>query len=281
MISVSAPADSAGIEVLCAAVRSAVALNGSDGDSAALALRQGAFGAQQRLRGGEEQAILEASVDIRGTELVVTLRDSGEPVGSPPEGVLALLGAGLLTAADVRTDGRSNISEVRLPLPSHHTVLDAGDLQVVPEDAAPSTDDVQLRPLRADDAAALTRAIYRTYGWSYPNHSLYYPDRIAAAIASGQRVGEVAIAPDGEIAAHWGAVMVSPGVAETGTTVTDPRFRRRGLAGQLGVRLLERLINDGVRARLRVVGPPDDRYPEAPRRAREPGTEWVCRGRPF
>jgi glycosyltransferase involved in cell wall biosynthesis len=45
------------------------------------------------------------------------------------------------------------------------------------------------------------------------------------------------------------------------------------------VEAVGRLKADGVRARLRVVGPPDDRYPEAPRRARELGLDadidWV------
>ena len=45
------------------------------------------------------------------------------------------------------------------------------------------------------------------------------------------------------------------------------------------VEAVGRLKADGVRARLRVVGPPDDRYPEAPRRAREFGLDadidWV------
>jgi len=55
----------------------------------------------------------------------------------------------------------------------------------------------------------------------------------------------------GEVVAHWGAVFVTEGVVETGGTVTDPRFRRRGLADQLGERLLARIDAAGVSGRLR------------------------------
>ena len=67
----------------------------------------------------------------------------------------------------------------------------------------------------------------------------------------GERIGEVAVTEEGEVAAHWGAVFVAEGVVETGGTVTDPRFRRRGLANHLGERLLERLDATGVRGRMR------------------------------
>ena len=94
--------------------------------------------------------------------------------------------------------------------PAHHRVLSTESLEVVPDDAAPSPEDVTFRELLPSDAPALTRALYRTYGWSYPMPSMYYPDRIAAQLESGQRIGEVAVTASGEVASHWGAVYLSP-----------------------------------------------------------------------
>lgn len=223
---------------------------GGDAECVGLVVRQLGADAQARLGDRAGEAIT-VEAEIRGTEFVVTLHDQGEPVSGPPDGVLVLLEGDLATAAEARTDGAGNICEVRFALPIHNHRLDPETVDIVPEDSELSTEDVELRPLVPADAAALTRVIYRCYGWSYPNASMYYPERIASALESGERIGEVAVTASGEIAAHWGAVFLSPNVVETGGTVTDPRFRRRGLAGHLGERLLERLVDMGVRGRMR------------------------------
>ena len=251
MFSLTARADDSGTAVLAAGARTAMTMSGGDGEGVGLVVRQLAADARRRLSGGEEDDTLHLSGTVRGTEFVATLRDFGEPVTGPPDGVLALLDAGVATAAEARTDGTGNVSEVRFALPSHNRMLNTETLEVVPEDAAPSPEEVTFRELRAEDAPALTRAVYRCYGWSYPNPSLYYPERIAAALASGDRIGEVAVTASGEVASHWGAIFLSPTAVETGGTVTDPRFRRRGLAGALGDRLLARLTEMEVLGRLR------------------------------
>lgn len=251
MITTTAPSDPIGVAVLTEVARTAIAGHGGAGEAAALAVRLLAEDAQRRLVIAEESSELELSIDVDGTELVVRVRDRGEPVSGPPANLLALVDLGLATAADGRVDGTGNISEVRVPLPSHARLLDDAGLEVLTDDVALSDAPVTIRALETRDAAALTRCIYRCYGWSYPGADLYFPDRIAAAIESGRRIGEVAVDDQGEVAAHWGAVFVADGVVETGGTVTDPRFRRRGLVNQLGDRLLDRLVAMGVTGRMR------------------------------
>ncbi len=247
----TARADDTGTSVLAAGARTAMTMASGEGEGAGLVVRQLAADARRRLVGGEEDDTLRLDGEVRGTEFVVTMHDFGEPVSGPPDGVLALLDAGVVTAAEARTDGAGNISEVRFALPAHHRVLSTESLEVLPDDSAPSPEDVTFRELLPSDAPALTRALYRTYGWSYPLPSMYYPDRIAAQLESGERIGEVAVTASGEVASHWGAVYVSPTVVETGGTITDPRFRRRGLAKILGDRLLARLMELEVSGRLR------------------------------
>lgn len=251
MISASAPASEIGIGVLAEAARYAVSAEGGPGEVAAVVVRLLGNDAMRRLAGGEERADIDLSVDVDGTEIVVALADRGEPVAGAPAPVLALVDLGLATACDGRITGGGNASEVRLPLPAHGRLVDDSALEVIGDDAALSDAPVTMMPITGDHAAALTRAIYRCYGWTYPSPTLYFPDRIAAQIDRGERIGEVAVTDDGEVAAHWGAVYVAEGVVETGGTVTDPRFRRRGLANQLGERLLERLEQTGVRGRMR------------------------------
>jgi len=251
MITACAPASGAGIGVLAETARNAVIAEGGPGEVAAVVVRLLGDDAMRRLAGGEERADLELSVGIDGTEAIVSVSDRGEPVNGAPAPVLALVDLGLATACDGRITGGGNVSEVRLPLPAHGRLVDDSTLEVIGEDAVLSDAPVALMSITVEHAAALTRAIYRCYGWTYPSPTMYFPDRIAAQIERGERIGEVAVTDEGEVAAHWGAVYVADGVVETGGTVTDPRFRRRGLANQLGDRLLERLERTGVRGRMR------------------------------
>lgn len=250
MYSVAAPADDAGIAVLSAAVRTWLQMRGGYGEGAGLVAYLLGADARSRLSKGVEENVLLLEIEERGTELIVVLRDKGEPVTAPPQGILPLLEQGIATSADARTDGEGNVTEVRFALPGHHELFNP-EVMVEGEDDDLSSEEVTIRALLPEDAAALTRTIYRCYGWTYPGQDLYFPERIAAAIKNGSRIGEVAVTESGEIAAHWGAVYLSPAVVETGGTVTDPRFRRRGLAKQLGDRLLERIESEGVTGRLR------------------------------
>jgi GNAT superfamily N-acetyltransferase len=248
---VTVPGDAHGVAVLAASARAALVARCGAGDGAGLVVRQMAADAQRRLGGGVEAATLRLEGAVRGTEYVLTMHDFGEPVVGPAEGVLALLQAGVLSAAEARIDGAGNVAEVRFALPAHNHLLDVEDVGVVPDDAPPSEEKVVLRPLTPEDAPALARALYRCYGWSYPNPAMYYPERVAAMLQSGERIGEVAVTSDGEVAAHWGAAFLSPSVVETGVTITDPRFRGRGLAKALGDRLLARLHGLGIVGRVR------------------------------
>ena len=251
MITLTASADEIGITVMAATARAAMAANGGDGEGVGLMVRHLGVNARERLHGGEEDATLTMHAEVCGTEFVVTVRDLGVPVTGAPDGVLSLLEIGVATAADARSDGAINVTEVRFGLPAHHRIVDTDGLQIVSEAWEPSADVVMFRPMVPGDAASLTRIIYRCYGWSYSHADFYYPERIAAALESGERIGEVAVTSDGEVAAHWGAVFLSASVVKTGGTVTDPRFRRRGIAVELGVRLLARLEGIGVIGRVR------------------------------
>lgn len=251
MISLRAPADDVGCAAVTAATRLAVERLGGDGDGSALVMRLLLDDARERLGTGVEDDRVSVDLEVDGTEIELVLRDRGTPVDHEPASLQPLIALGIVTGSSAGTDGAGNVTRVRIALEAHHRIVDAADLTHLPEDSAESADDVALRPLEAGDARELTHLIYRCYGWTYPHTALYFPDRIAAEISTGQRIGEVAVTRTGEIAAHWGAVRHGPLVAETGATVTDPRYRHRGLAAALGARLLTRLEDSGVIGRFR------------------------------
>jgi hypothetical protein len=234
LVTTTVPADAAGVAVLAEVAGAAATQHGGGAEAAAMVVRLLAEDACRRSTVDAATATLRLVIEIDGTELALRVRDGGEPVGGPPPGVLALVELGLATGADGGADGSGNEVVVRLALPAHARVLDATDLDVLADDAALRDDAVELRALQPDDAAALVRCIYRCYGWTYPYTEIYFPDRIAAAIADGSRHGWVAVTATGEVVCHLGVVFVADGVIMAGGGVTDPRFRRRGLLRDLG-----------------------------------------------
>lgn len=251
MISISAPPDEVGSAALAAAARMAVERLGGDGDGCALVVRLMLEDVQSRQVDGVDAGDVDLRIDVEGTEVVLTLRDGGAPSQAEPATLNPLVMLGVVTGSSTGTDGHANVTEVRLALQAHHEVFDHSGIDVLDADAPESSDEVTIRDLTADDAAGLTTLIYRCYGWSYAHPDMYYPDRIASAITAGTRLGEVAVNRDGELVAHWGAVRHGPHVVESGSTVTDPRYRHRGIAAQLGERLLQRLEQMGTIGRFR------------------------------
>ena len=242
MLTLRTPADEAGIAVLAAAARASVAAQGGNGEAAALVLQIAAADAQRRSAGGQDATELEFTAEVDGTEVLLTLKDRGEPLSGPAQSLIPLIELGVMTSAEAFPADMGNITDLRFARPGHSTLLEGDDRpELVADDAPLSAAEVTLRELVPGDAPALARAIYRCYGWTYPHPELYYPERIAASIESGRRVGEVAVTDDGEVVSHWGAVFISPTLVESGLAITDPRFRRRGIAGQLAGRLSARL----------------------------------------
>ena len=234
MISLSTPIDELGLTVLAECAGAAASHAGGGAEAAALVVRLLAQDARRRHTVETPDAALHLDVELDGTELVLSLRDQGEPVSAPPPTVLALVELGLASAADGGVDGSGNVVVARIPLPRHGRLVEVDDLEVLDDDVDESDVPVEIRLLTPADAFELTRCIFRCYGWSYAVQDMYFPDRVAAAVESGKRVGGVAVTPDGEIVAHLGYGFVADGVVEGGVAVTDPRFRGRGLMGQVG-----------------------------------------------
>lgn len=106
----------------------------------------------------------------------------------------------------------------------------------------------EIRPLREEDALALARLVYRSYGYSYISDYIYYPERIAARLREGRLQSWVAVSSDGELAAHAALVLdrADACAAEWGLAVVDPRWRGRGLMKKVS----ERVINSATDSNL-------------------------------
>ena len=100
----------------------------------------------------------------------------------------------------------------------------------------------------------VARCIYQTYGYTYPDEDVYYPEKLAALNASGQLLSAVALAASGEIAGHcalrFGKLRTGP--AEITQGAVKPQFRSMGVMTRLTDYLVKKAASyglAGIRAR--------------------------------
>jgi anti-sigma regulatory factor (Ser/Thr protein kinase) len=91
-----------------------------------------------------------------------------------------------------------------------------------------------IRRMRPLEAVQVSQLMYRTYGNTYFNEDVYYPERIAAQNQHNVLISVVAVAADGKLAGHCALERNQSGpVAELGQAAVDPAHRSRGLLDQM------------------------------------------------
>lgn len=98
-----------------------------------------------------------------------------------------------------------------------------------------------IRPLKEEEALALARLVYRSYGYSYVSEYLYYPERIVARMREGMLCSWVAVSENGELAGHAALMRSGPDATavEWGIAVVDPRWRGLGLLSEISAELMK------------------------------------------
>ena len=118
-----------------------------------------------------------------------------------------------------------------------HISAAASTLELQPfSDDAPAAPQQQydVRRMRAAEAEQVSQLMYRTYGNTYFNEDVYYPERIAAQNEHGAVFSYVAVGEDGIVAGHYALERNQSGpVVEGGQAVVDPAHRGRGLLNRL------------------------------------------------
>jgi GNAT superfamily N-acetyltransferase len=88
--------------------------------------------------------------------------------------------------------------------------------------------------MEPEEAVQVSQLMYRTYGNTYLNEDVYYPERIVAQNAHGVVISVVALAADGKIVGHCALERNQSGpAAELGQAAVDPAHRGRGLLDQM------------------------------------------------
>jgi serine/threonine-protein kinase RsbW len=87
-----------------------------------------------------------------------------------------------------------------------------------------------VRRMKSSEAAEVSKSVYKTYGYSYANEYVYYPEKIIALNDSGRIHSAVAVSGNSEIAGHCALQYweENPQIAELAAGVVKPEFRSRG-----------------------------------------------------
>lgn len=181
---------------------------------------------------------VDVSVLRAGHEVVVHVDDQGLPFAFGEQDaadaavVTEALAAGWIDRFHHESLGREgNRTVLARHLPPGEDIRDSADPAeheaAQAAEAAPGDIDHTARLAVPDDAEAIARLTWRTYGYSYQHDEYYQPERLASMIASGQQVSFVTEVDDGEVVGHSAVLFESADavVCEAGRAMVDPRFR--------------------------------------------------------
>jgi anti-sigma regulatory factor (Ser/Thr protein kinase)/GNAT superfamily N-acetyltransferase len=197
-------------------------------------------------REGEEGSIKLSLKDAHG-QLEIVVRDYGMPQDVKQlerklhePGTDRLFGCPAAVVDEVHwlafgPEGKA--LQIRKWLHDHSVADDPTAGKLAPfEDDAPLAAQQQyaVRRMLPAEAVQVSQLMYRTYGNTYFNPDVYYPERVQAHNANGSVISFVACAEDGYVAGHSALELNQPGrVAEAGQAAVDPAHRGRGLLGRM------------------------------------------------
>jgi len=118
-----------------------------------------------------------------------------------------------------------------------------------PVDLAADQIKCRVRQMKPADAAEVSKAIYKTYGYTYPHDYVYYPDKIIALNESGRIFAAVAISGDNEIAGYgiFKTWQENPQIVEMAQGVIKPEFRALGCFRNITRYLLDEAKSRGIK----------------------------------
>jgi anti-sigma regulatory factor (Ser/Thr protein kinase) len=120
--------------------------------------------------------------------------------------------------------------------PGNGTALTSGPSAA--QAAAGPRPELTLRWMQAPEAVEVARCVYDSYGYSYANENVYFPERLAAMNSQGALRSAVAVTGGGEVAGHAALIIDPRQPPEVGMVATKKKFRGAGAASTL-VRFLD------------------------------------------
>jgi len=243
--------DAAPLESAGAAVRACALSKGFEADRATrLQVVVEELIRECRMREAASTTPGDVSVEVAfdGSSLEVTIVDHRLPLSAEQSRHLPsrrLLALGFADHLHIGFEGPSgNVATCRLTMASAYPddLLHAEMLEPDAPDA-PGAEQVEIdvRLMTPAEADGLVQCVFRCYGYTYPNKSMYQAAAIRRQLESGAMISVVAIAPSGEVIGHVACTFDRRGdvIPEAGKMIVDPRYRGHHLAERLSLKRKE------------------------------------------
>jgi hypothetical protein len=103
----------------------------------------------------------------------------------------------------------------------------------------PKSDSIVIDDFKESDAERISLLIYKTYGYTYPNPDMYYPEAVAQLNSAGKLISVVARDTDRcAVVGHYAIERYEEGcIAEFGQAAVEPSYRGFGILNRLRNRL--------------------------------------------
>ncbi len=216
-----------------------VGLEKSDAQKLELIVEEASLNVIEHAFDEDEKGNFEIIIMRKPGQLVISIRDKGLPFDFQKikPGENSGLGMVLMKAladeihfVNLGREGKEVLFIKNLP---YKNITELEELPETKEAIPVEKKDVELtyRLMTEQDAVPMARCMYRSYGYSYGNDFVYYPEKVQELIKSKLLHSCVVLNPEGELIGHLAMMLESPDakIGETGMAVVDPRYRGHGI----------------------------------------------------
>lgn len=118
------------------------------------------------------------------------------------------------------------------------------EMQTLPE----TTQTYKIRRMQSHEAVEVSKCAYLSYGYSYANEHIYYPERLRQLNEEGKMVSFVAVTDAGEIVGHIALIFDDndPLVPISEDAFVKPHYRGSGCLNELGQALVSWALDNGI-----------------------------------
>ncbi len=204
----------------------------------------------------DDKEKIEISISIENTYLSISIKDKGKPYnfmsgitydpsaideeseisGDELSTFLIKNSVDIVSANNLGKFGNEFRLLISLPAEKISEMADMKNLRAMDAEAPPSNENiVEYRQIVPEEAIEVSSCIYTSYGRSYVNEDLYYPEKVVEMNRNGLLTSIVGVSESGEIAGHIALIRPSLNstIVEWGIAVTKHKFRGKGVMNNL------------------------------------------------
>ncbi len=207
-----------------------------------------------RLKKEESDSLITITTESDEKYFIISFKDKGMPIGSEKElsymekMELAIIRANCEKLSWINHGKKGNELKILIKKPQKNITEYEIPFEISRKNEI-STKNIIIERLNPEDAYQVSKLIYITYGYTYPNEDLYYPETIKKLNETGKLVSIVAKdKSNNKLVGHYALeIYGNPYVAELGQAVVDINYRGHGIFIKLRKKLEKTAKENGFK----------------------------------